>query len=396
MPTLCQTLALQEGDSVVFYGDSITAQRLYTRYVEDIMLTRYPQMHVSFFNAGVPGDTAHGGYTGDIATRLKRDLLPHAPTVVTIMLGMNDGYYMPFNQEYLDMYMRDYRALIAEIQSNLPAARITLMSPTPYDELTHGSGFPHYNEVVARHAAYDKELAARMRLGFCNLFDSTSELIQAAAQRNPSFAGLLVPDRIHPSEAAHWVMAAELARSWGISPIVSSVRIDATAAKVVSIDNASIEGITVTNTGLKWTQTDRALPLPLPLDSPMMQFVLSISALAAMDQQTLRVDGLTAERYALSIDKWEIGTFTRQQFEHGINLAVLLTPMQSQAGKVDDLERMRTQLEDAYFVLYLDDAKAPAGPDAAKELQLKSTKLAEQQRTAAEPKPHNFELSAKY
>src|SRR5580658_3281360 len=62
--SFCQPMALHDGDRVLFYGDSITAQRLYTRFVEDFLLTRYPELQVSFFNAGVPGDTVYGGYTG--------------------------------------------------------------------------------------------------------------------------------------------------------------------------------------------------------------------------------------------------------------------------------------------------------------------------------------------
>ncbi|MGD0826310.1 MAG: SGNH/GDSL hydrolase family protein, partial [Terriglobales bacterium] len=134
-----QKMAPRDGDRVVFYGDSITAQRFYTRFVEDFVLTRYPQLHVMFFNAGVPGDTVKGGYTGDASVRLRRDLFPHQPTVVTVMLGMNDGYYLPFDQKYLDIYGDGYRKLLTAIQTNLPGARITLVSPTPYDEITHGT-----------------------------------------------------------------------------------------------------------------------------------------------------------------------------------------------------------------------------------------------------------------
>ena len=35
--------ALREGDRVVFYGDSITDQRLYTTFVEDYVVTRFPE-----------------------------------------------------------------------------------------------------------------------------------------------------------------------------------------------------------------------------------------------------------------------------------------------------------------------------------------------------------------
>src|ERR1700677_4855685 len=107
-----QDLGLHENDRVVFYGDSITAQRLYTRFVEDFVLTRYPALHISFWNAGVPGDNVYGGYTGDVSTRLKRDLFPHQPTVVTVMLGMNDGYYMAFNPKYFDIYKEGYHRLL--------------------------------------------------------------------------------------------------------------------------------------------------------------------------------------------------------------------------------------------------------------------------------------------
>src|SRR5215469_4949123 len=123
--------ALHDGDRVVFYGDSITAQRFYTRFVEDFLLTRYPGMHISFVNAGVPGDTVYGGYTGDQATRLKRDVFPQQPTVITVMLGMNDGYYVPFEQKYFNIFTGGYQALLAAMQENLPAARITLITPTP-------------------------------------------------------------------------------------------------------------------------------------------------------------------------------------------------------------------------------------------------------------------------
>src|SRR5258708_29000648 len=53
-------LLLHEGDRVLFYGDSITAQRLYTRFFEDILVSRYPSLHIGFFNACVSGDTVNG------------------------------------------------------------------------------------------------------------------------------------------------------------------------------------------------------------------------------------------------------------------------------------------------------------------------------------------------
>ena len=51
-------LELKDGDSIVFLGDSITHQVLYTQYVEDYFYTRYPKMRLKFHNAGVGGARA--------------------------------------------------------------------------------------------------------------------------------------------------------------------------------------------------------------------------------------------------------------------------------------------------------------------------------------------------
>jgi lysophospholipase L1-like esterase len=232
-----QEFALHEGDRVVFYGDSITAQRLYTRFVEDFVLTRYPQMHISFSNAGVPGDTVYGGYTGDVPTRLARDVLPHQPTVVTLMLGMNDGYYMDFNPKYLEVFKDGYRKLLDSLQGETPAPRITLITPTPYDEVTHGTEFAHYNETVSHYSGAVKELAVASHLGFTDFNQVETELLNGGLRKDSSLAALLVPDRIHPAEASHWVMAAAIARSWGLSPMVSSVQLDAALGGTDAAEN---------------------------------------------------------------------------------------------------------------------------------------------------------------
>jgi lysophospholipase L1-like esterase len=391
--TECQQPALHDGDRVVFYGDSITAQRLYTRFVEDIFLTRYPRMHIQFWNAGVPGDTVYGGYTGDMPLRLKRDVCSHQPTVMTIMLGMNDGYYMDFNPKYLDVFTSGYGKLLAGIQSETPAPRITLISPTPYDEVTHGTEFARYNDTVSRYSAAVKELAAASHLGFSDFNQVETSLLNAAARKNSSLAGLLAPDRIHPAEASHWVMAATLARAWGVSPIVSSAQLDAATAKAVGAENTQISDLKVSGGKVDWTQADNTLPLPLSLDDGMVQLVLSVSDLEAMDRQLLRVNGLKSARYTLKIDGKRIASFTREQLSSGVNLALYGTPMEDQARGVDEIELKRIRLDEAHFILSIEDPKVLNDADATRAMEAKDAALAAEQRDAAQPKPHRFELA---
>jgi lysophospholipase L1-like esterase len=326
-------------------------------------------------------------------TRLKRDLIPHKPTVVTIMLGMNDGYYMAFNPKYLDIYKDGYRKMLSAIQSEAPAARVTLISPTPYDEVTHGTEFAHYSEVVSRHAAFVKELAAAAHLWFSDFNQVETDLLKAGTQKDSSLAALLIPDRIHPAEASQWVMAAALAHSWGLSPVVSIVQLDAVTGKTVTAQNAQVSDLTVKDGTLQWTQTDNALPLPLQLDDGMIQYVLGISGLEAIDQQLLRVNGLPAARYRLQIDGKKIASFAREQLAAGVNLAFYATPMESQAKGIDGIEIKRTRLDEVRFLLAIEDPKAGNDAEALRALEAKDAALAEEQRKLAQPKPHRFELS---
>src|SRR5215472_1688322 len=67
--------AIHDGDTIVFYGDSITENMLYPNFVETYIVTRYPNLHVRFVNAGWAGDTVKGGGGGPINDRLTRDVI---------------------------------------------------------------------------------------------------------------------------------------------------------------------------------------------------------------------------------------------------------------------------------------------------------------------------------
>src|SRR6476620_6465339 len=76
--------ALKNGDTVVFYGDSITDQRLYTTFAETYVLTRFPELRVRVVHSGWGGDRVSGAGGGPIDLRLRRDVIAYRPTVMTI------------------------------------------------------------------------------------------------------------------------------------------------------------------------------------------------------------------------------------------------------------------------------------------------------------------------
>src|SRR2546425_622917 len=111
--------ALHDGDRVVFYGDSITDQRLYTTFVEDFVVTRFPRLDVRFIHSGWGGDRVTGGGGGPIDLRLDRDVIAYKPTVMTVMLAMNDGGYRAFEPRLFDTYSRGYEHIVQKVKGAL-------------------------------------------------------------------------------------------------------------------------------------------------------------------------------------------------------------------------------------------------------------------------------------
>jgi lysophospholipase L1-like esterase len=387
--------ALRDGDRVLFYGDSITAQRFYPRDVEEFLLTRYPKLNVDFFCAGVPGDTVYGGYTGDTTQRLARDVFPLHPTVVTVMLGMNDPGYVPFDQHIFEVFRTGYEALLGKLTSELPQARMTLIASSPYDELTHGSDFPGLSGTVQKYGLFVKQFATERHAEFANFNSVLDEALRAGMKDNPGYAALLIPDRIHPSEQGHWIMAEALMRAWRASPEVSRLELDAAKRSIAVSRNVDVSDLQGTANGITWTALEHSLPVPFSTDDPLMKFTVRVGNLETMDQEVLQVRGLVADRYSLQIDGKPVLDLTKQQLNAGVNLALLPTPMLDQARGLEWLEDRKMKMDAARFALEGEMPSTPGATDAARVLRAAETALTTEQRHDAQPKPHKFALVAK-
>lgn len=395
---LAQQFALKDGDTVVFYGDSITAQRLYTRDVEDFVLTRYPTLHVHFVNAGVPGDSVNGGYAGTMAERVERDVAPFHPTMITVMLGMNDGGWGYGGPEVDPNFQKGYRALLDALHKAAPDAAITLICPTPYDEITHGTEFPGYSRVIDRFAGDVAEIGAQMQAeGDKNILVADfnhpmRDALERAKTQFPELAPLMIPDRIHPAEAGHWIMAAALLSAWHADPVVSRLGLNAATAAVIDKERTTVINLERSANGLKWTQVDEALPLPLDFNNAMVPMLVKISTIAQMDQMILRVDSLAPGRYDLTIDGKAIASFSHDQLQHGVNLALDKTPMLDQAREIDGKEDRRATLDLARFVLSAEIKQSATTGVAEEKLREAGDELEAAARKDLDPKPHHFDL----
>lgn len=394
-PPAAAPFRLQDGDTVVFYGDSITEQKLYTSDIENYVLTRFPDRHVRFINSGVGGDTVHGGWAGPIDLRLARDLVAYRPTMVTLMLGMNDGYYRPFDQGIETTYEVGYRHIVDQVQAGLPHTSLTLLKPSPYDDVTRAPEFePGYNTTMLHFGDFVGKLGEEKHTLVADLNRPVVDALTAAKEADAAMCVALIRDHVHPGSGVHWLMAEAVLKTWNAPAVVTSASIDAIHAKVNEALNTEVTQLLRTKGGLTWVQNDHALPLPLSpaATNPFVSLVLQVSDLnQRLNQEVLRVAGLPEGAYELQIDERAVGTFTGAQLAAGVNLAIWDTPMLAQARLVALDTEEKNDIEGIRFNLAYDlrDAKIE---ETLKRLAAAIEVAAARQRKDAQPVPHRYSL----
>jgi hypothetical protein len=274
---------------------------------------------------------------------------------------------------------------------------LTLIQPSPFDDVTRAPGFEGgYNAVLIRYGDFVKSLATQQGASVADLNSSVVTALDKAKSLDAENAAKIVPDRVHPAPAGHLLMAAALLRAWNAPRVVTAVAIDAAGKQVTQQENTRVSDLRA-DTTLSWMQKDDALPMPLDMKDPILQLALRASDVVdTLDQQPLRVTGLTAPHYTLKIDSETVGSFTPEQLAAGINLAVLPTPMATQAGQVHGLT---VNHNNVHFMRWrqvqvpLQGNPSRQLPRTLKALDALDDDLARQQRDAAQPKARHYELA---
>ncbi|MFA5263026.1 MAG: SGNH/GDSL hydrolase family protein [Opitutaceae bacterium] len=329
--------ALRDGDRVVFYGDSITSDGGYARFVEAYTRSHYPQWNLRFYNAGVGGDKVSGGWAGNIGVRLERDVIRLKPTVVTIMLGMNDGGYKKFDPATLATYAEGYRALVAKLKEALPGVRLYFIRSTPFDDIARAPNFdPGYNEALRQLSDFVSAFGKEQQVPVVDFGSSLENGIRAVCQENKELAKQVISDRVHPGTAGHFLMGATLLRAWNAPALVARVAIDAKSKTVTAAENTVVSALSVEGGKVTWTELDRSLPLPVNFgENANTQLAHMAKAdLESLSVEPLVITGLKSGRYELRIDDTSVGTFTDAELAKGVNLGVCDTPMLWQALRV--------------------------------------------------------------
>ena len=341
--TLCAALALttanakeadrrpllEDGDRVVFLGDSITVAHTWTRAVEEFVLTRDPEKSITFVNAGVGGHTAADGLA-----RLDSDVLAQRPTVVVVNFGMNDAGY-PDDSDGA-AFAKNMGAIFDRLKAG--GVRVVVWADTtPFDpeDTDHTTKGRVRREHIDRFVAVAADESARRGLVLVRWHERVQRAVDAwkKAKRTTK----LVPDKVHPGPLVHAVMAAGLLRALGYDIRPVQLRAKSAGGTV----DAGVDGAATTRT--PW-DGDAALALSFTnVPSPLLWAASDKDARDVGDddvrqlrQVVFSFAGLADKRnYRVAVDGVDVGVSSGAALAKGVDLAaglVVVEPPTAPAG----------------------------------------------------------------
>jgi lysophospholipase L1-like esterase len=407
----------KDNDRVVFLGDSITEQRLYTTYIEVYTLTRHPEWKLWFRNVGWGGDTswlrqrAHPDekqlFAADEATQqkmvedsvsrgLRRDVLPLKPTAITIKFGMNDFAYQKFREDIFKTYVRSQSELAKVLEAN--GARVAFLTPQPIEDKRPDPDKDIKNQSLRQFSDGLKELAAKQNALFVDQFDPYMAIMMRERAADPAaFVG--GGDAVHPGPAGHTIMAWAVLKGLGATALVSRAEVDGAAGKVLASEGCRITNLKAEQGTVAFDRADDALPMPIdPKAEPALKLA---PILQDLDQYELKVAGLPAGTYELSIDGESVGKASNEDLAKGWNLATTAGPITKQSQEVLNLvfqknnifyKRWRSvQLFDFPSWIQSADVETQRAAEIAR-LDGQIAEAEAQIEAARKPKSHHFEL----
>lgn len=201
---------------ILFLGDDNTYHGGWVVEVESAIRAQKGYARVSIVNMGLLSETVSGlsesGHAGGsfirphLKNRLPRILTQYKPTLVIAQYGMNDGLYLPLDENRFKAFQDGIINLRNDCMKS--GAKIILLTPSLYaaDKL------PEVKEYEKVLQAYSAWMVAQRKAGW-QVVDVHSRLMlecNNAKRADPKF--IFANDDVHPTEKGHSLIARAV---WG-------------------------------------------------------------------------------------------------------------------------------------------------------------------------------------
>ena len=348
----------EEGERVVFVGNSITHGGHYHSFIWLYYMTRFPDKPITIMNAGIGGESAW-----DMKDRLDYDVFNRKPTYVTLTFGMNDtGYdiYMKDNAKELSEQriaksLESYREIEERLLAKNKIKKV-LIGGSPYDETSKFNNFilRNKNNAILKIIDAQRTSAKKNGWGFVDFNQPMREISRKEQEADSTFTFCRI-DRIHPDNDGQMVMAYLFLKAQGLAgDEVSSVSIDAYHSSVITHKNCKISKLKKNGADLTFDYLAYALPYPLDSISrsgwgnkrSQRDAMRLVPFMEEFNQERFQVTNLEKGMYRLTIDNQFIDNLSSEKLANGVNLADYTnTPQYQQAAKIMYLNEERFEVE---------------------------------------------------
>ncbi len=264
---------LQKVNRIVFLGDSITYSGQYIEFIEAYFATRFPERRIEFLNLGLPSETVSGlseeGHADGkfprpvLSERLARVLEKTKPDLVIACYGMNDGIYLPFNEERFQKFKVGIRSLRERVTA--AGAKIIHVTPPTFDEVK--GRHPGYNNTLDR---YSDWLLTQRAAGWdvVDLHGPMNRYLAEHRQHDPNF--FLARDGVHCNDEGQWIIAKQILLHLGAKDVANAKDAQTMLAvhphgqeilKLVQDKQRMMKDAWLTDTGHKRPGMNHGLPL---------------------------------------------------------------------------------------------------------------------------------------
>ena len=300
---------VNDKDTVVIFGDSITEQNMYAAFIETYLLSRFPKKDLTVYNFGWSGDTAPGGNS-----RFKRDVEPVKPTLVFVDFGMNDGGYRPFDQGIFDRYLGGQKALAESIKAAGAREVLVTTSPIDYDKRADKDV---YNDTLSQMADGVIKLGKEIDVPVIDMFHAMREIQKQVKDKNPGFT--MIPDAVHPDAVGHLIMAYLILKGVDAPHVIGNIV--ASPKELKSADGCKVENFKAAETSCEFDLTPPFIPFYVP---PAARRALDFVPFQSdLNVFTLKVEQWDPEMSCgIVVDGKDTGSiFTSAQLAAGIDLS---------------------------------------------------------------------------
>ena len=360
--------AFEDGDNVVFIGDSIThgsASGQYLAYLSTFYNSKFPEKEIRYVNKAIGGNDAR-----ESSLRFNYDIYsgydePFNKAV--ILLGTNDAGTANYTigtenatgvisrrKADLDMYRRNIKELIKLLKAK-GVEQIILISPPMYDEFRTpltGSYSLGFTNVARSVAAIQYEISQEDEDVYFIDMNTPMLIADMYNKEKQGTTFNFIPDRTHPNDIGNWIIAYAILKAQGMDGDLANVTIDASEGTVTAT-RATVSNLKASSDSVSYKYSPMALPLGTDATYRSGDELVPITN--ELNREIIKVTGLEDGIYDIKMNGNVVMRASAQDLAKGVNIADKENnPAMSNALKGLGYARARIDLDSEYRFLQYD------------------------------------------